>query len=199
MKKLKRSFYLKSPLNVARNLLGKYLVYRSADEKLIVKIIETEAYLGEEDPACHTYKGKKTTRTQILYGSGGYAYIYLIYGMYCCFNAVADKEGEAGAVFIRSAYPIKGIKMMAKNRGIEKVLNKDIYKLTNGPGKLCQAIGITKDINGEDLCGKRIFIVEGEKIKSENIISLPRINIDYAGKACEYPWRFAINKQNYTF
>lgn len=212
MKKLSRDFYLRGALFLSKEILGKYLVHNSPSGKTIGKIVETEAYLGEGDPASHVYGRGVTERTKIQYEEGGYAYIYQTYGMYFCFNVVCGKKGElhpvrsksleaialrgtsnrAGCVHIRALEPIEGIEVMKKRR---KIHSPDNYRnLTNGPAKLCQAMGITKDLYGEDLCGNKLYLLEGEKVNPSLIISAPRIGIDYAGEAKNYPWRFFIEK-----
>lgn len=192
MKKLSRKFYTNDTLKVAKQLIGKYLVTKLREGKTVGKIIETEAYCGIDDPACHAYKGKMTERTKILFSIPGNAYIYLIYGMYYCFNVIAHKRGEVGGVFIRSIKPVEGIEIMLKRHKIKNTSKKDITKLTNGPGKLCIALGIDKKLYGEDLCGKKIYLLDGEKTNPGSMIAAPRINIDYAGKGKYYPWRFVL-------
>ncbi len=192
MQKLSRDFYLRDALFLSKEILGKYLVHDSPSGKTIGKIVETEAYLGEDDPASHVYGRGMTERTKIQYGEGGYAYIYQTYGMYFCFNVVCGKKGEPLCVHIRALEPIEGIEVMKKRREIH---SPDNYQnLANGPAKLCQAMGITKDLYGEDLCGNKLYLLEGEKVDHSLIISAPRIGIDYAGKAKHYPWSFFIEK-----
>jgi DNA-3-methyladenine glycosylase len=195
MKKLPRKFYTGGTLRMARQLIGRYLVTELKEGKTVGKILETEAYCGVDDPACHAYKGRMTERTKILFSAPGSVYVYLIYGMYYCFNIIAHKRGGVGGVFIRSVEPVDGIKVMLKRYKIKKNNQKDIMKLTNGPGKLCKALGIDKKLYGEDLCGKRIYLLEGEKVSLRNIIAAPRVNIDYAGKGKHYPWRFILVKK----
>jgi DNA-3-methyladenine glycosylase len=178
--KLTRSFYSRNPLKVAQDLLGKYLVHKSRKGIMVGKIVETEAYLGSDDPACHTYQGKITERNKILFAQPGHAYVYTIYGMYYCFNVVAHEKGKSGGVFIRAVEPITGIEL--------------IPSLTNGPSKLCIAFGINKSLNGTDLCGNELFITNGEDIPDSEIAWTPRINIDYAGKAKNWPYRFVIKE-----
>jgi len=177
MKKLTRDFYQRNTVTVAKDLIGKRIVHKTGDRKTVVRITETEAYCGFNDPACHIYSGRITDRTKALVGPVGHAYVYLIYGMYYCFNIVAHKKGGAGGVFIRSAEPIEGVSK--KNR-------------TDGPGRLCIALGIDKRLYGEDLCGNKIYLLNGEKINPQKVVSTPRVNIDYAGKAKHYPWRFVL-------
>lgn len=187
MIKLERAFYERETLNVARDLLGKYLVHHTTDGKTVGKIVEVEAYVGVNDAACHAYNGKNTKRTKIMFGRGGHAYVYLIYGVYYCMNIVTNQERYPEAVLIRALEPISGLDIMQKRRNTEKNLN-----LCSGPGKLCVAMGISKEQNEMDLCGETMYLLSGEVIPSENIVTTPRINIDYAKEAREYLWRFII-------
>ena len=180
---LPRSFYDRPTEIVARELLGKYLVRRIDNICLVGKIVETEAYIGENDPACHAARGY-TNRTSIMYGPPGYAYIYFIYGMYNCLNAVTEREGFPAAVLIRALEPIQGIEQMKRFRQ-----RKDIHSLTNGPGKLCQALQLDRSLNGADLCGDILFIAPGEKIPDEQIVCSSRVGIR---KGTEHLWRFYI-------
>lgn len=187
MKKLERPFYEGETLEVAKELLGKYMVHETKDGRTVGKIVEVEAYIGPEDPACHAYQGKCTSRTQIMFGQGGHAYVYLIYGVYYCMNIVTNQESFPEAILIRGLEPIDGLALMKQRRKTEKLL-----QLCSGPGKLCAAMGITKLQNGLDLEGEELYLLEGERISPESISSTPRINIDYAGEGKNYPWRFII-------
>jgi len=194
MVELKRSFYEGDTLKIAKELLGKYLVLKNPTESYIVKIVETEGYIGAIDKAAHSYLNKRTPRTEVMFGPPGHAYVYLIYGMYCCLNIVTQKNGEAAAVLIRGVEPIEGIEMMSINRfskKLEDISKKDIYRLTNGPGKLCMALGITREDNGRDICSNNFYIAEG-KYEEFEIVTTKRINIDYAEEAVDFPWRFYI-------
>jgi DNA-3-methyladenine glycosylase len=168
--KLKRSFYARDALVVAPELLGKILLHRSKNKLVGGRIVEVEAYVHEEDQACHARWGK-TKRASILYGPPGHAYVFLIYGMYDCFNVVAEPEHSPAAILVRAVEPTLGI-----SDG------------TNGPGKLCRALGITRALNDEDLCGDRLWIEEGAAPKK--ILTTPRIGVDYAGEWAKKPWRF---------
>lgn len=202
--KLTRDFYSRNPLKVARDLLGKYLVHNSPKGKIIGKLVETEAYLGNDDPACHTYKGKITERNKILFIEPGHAYVYKIYGMYYCFNVVAHEKGKSGGVFIRAVEPIQGTGLMLRKRiqTEKKRIQTDIIRLkplllTNGPSKLCIAFGINKSLNGTDLCGNELFITAGEDIPDSEVVRTPRINIDYAGEAKKLPYRFIVKNSKF--
>ena len=182
--KLDRNFYLRSGLKVARELIGKKLVHNSAEGLTGGLIVETEAYLGVNDAAAHSYKGL-TERTKIIFGAGGFAYVYMIYGVYYCFNVVANVENIADAVLIRALEPIDGLDLMRKRRK-----KNNLRDLCSGPGKLAQAMGIEKNHYGVDLCGNEIFI-ETTNILPD-VTTTKRINIDYAGDAANYFWRYIM-------
>jgi len=195
---LSREFYERDTLTVARELLGKYLVHNSSDGITVGKIVETEAYIGPHDPASHAYKGKRTTRTEVQFGPGGYAYIYQIYGKNFCFNIVTQKIEMPEVVLIRALEPIEGLELMAKRRGFSRLTSKITKELTNGPSKLCQAMGIDKSLYGINLCGDVLFIAEPNPDQTFEIIATPRINIDYAGDAKHYNWRFLIKNNKFV-
>jgi DNA-3-methyladenine glycosylase len=190
--KLKRDFYERETLEVSKELLGKYIVRTTEEGITVGKIIEVEAYMGSLDAAAHTFNGKRSERTEVAFGPGGYAYVYLIYGMYHCFNIVTNVAEKPEMVLIRAVEPIEGIELMQKRRKTEVLRN-----LCSGPGKLCQAMDITRKLHGIDLCGDNLYLLDNEKIQEENILSTPRINIDYAGEAKEYPWRFLIKDNKF--
>ncbi len=162
MKTLKRSFYERDTQLVAKELLGKYLIHNKAGEERIGKIVEVEAYLGPHDLAAHSAKGL-TKRTEVMFGPAGYAYVYLIYGMYYCFNVVTEQEGHASAVLIRALEPIK-----------------NVAGKTQGPGLLCKAMEIDKKLNGHDLLSADFRIVEPSAIEPISIVKRPRVGVDYA-------------------
>jgi len=194
--KLCRDFYQRNTLTVARELLGKYLVHNSQEGTTIGKIVETEAYIGPHDPASHAYKGRRTKRTEVQFGPGGYAYIYQIYGKNFCFCIVTQKVGMPEVVLIRALEPIAGLELMAKRRGFSNLT--DYKELTNGPSKLCQAMGINKSLYGIDLCGDVLFIAGSNPSHTLEIVATPRINIDYAGDAKHYQWRFLIKNNKFV-
>jgi len=180
--KLRREFYNRPTLKVAKDLLGKYLVVDKNGTKLSGKIVETEAYRGHYDPASHAYGGM-TPRNRIMFGEPGRAYVYFTYGMYYCLNIITERKGFPAAVLIRALEPIEGIEIMRRRRKKEK-----LEDLTSGPGKLCQAMGVDKLLNGADLIGKTIY-AEDRSEAAEKIISTIRIGID-EGK--EKKWRFYL-------
>lgn len=181
---LQRSFYEKDTLIVAKELLGKLLVHQTEVGTLVGRIVETEAYLGSMDPAAHSYKGQ-TQRTRAMFGSSGHAYIYFTYGMYYCFNVVAGGKQNGEGVLIRAIEPLTGIEQMKQNRKTEKEKN-----LTNGPGKLVIAMGITKDLYGHDLTTPPLYLDEDLETKKEfKIVETTRIGIS---QAKDLAYRFYI-------
>lgn len=192
--RLKYKFYQKDAVQAAKDLLGKIIVRKYNGKTIKAKIVETEAYSGAEDKASHAYNNKKTKRTAPMFKQGGHSYIYLIYGMYYCLNVVTAAENNPHAVLIRAIEPIKGLKYIKENR---KLKSSKIEDLTNGPGKLSQALKIDKSLNGCNLVEcKSLYIIEGKKEKFK-FDSSPRINIDYAAEYKDKEWRFFIKKNNY--
>ena len=193
--RLIREFYARETLMVARELLGKILVHEVNGVKLKGKIVETEAYIGSIDKACHAYGGKHTPRLETLYGRPGIAYVYFIYGMYHCFNVITKEEGFPEGVLIRAIQPIEGLDEMSKLRfkkDYNELTKAQIKNLTTGPSKLCIAMNVNKENNKQDLCISKLYIedsVEKEKIE---IIEAKRVGIDYAEEAKDFLWRFYI-------
>ncbi|MCI8428572.1 MAG: DNA-3-methyladenine glycosylase [Lachnospira sp.] len=192
IKKVSRDFYNRNTLVIAEEILGKTLVHVTKEGVTKGKIVEVEAYMGPKDKAAHSYKGVRSGRTKIQYGEGGYAYIYLIYGMYICMNVVTNLKDVPEVLLIRALEPVEGIELMKKRRK-----NTSIKNLCNGPGKLSQAMGITKDSYGEDLCGDTLYLEDATRIKPEEIVKTKRINIDYAEEAKDYLWRFLVKGNPY--
>jgi len=190
--KLPLSFYAQSTLQVARQLLGKYLVRRHPDGKTVGRIVETEAYVGPHDLACHAAKGR-TARTEVMFGPPGHAYVYFIYGVYYCLNIVTEEVGHASAVLIRALEPVEGIELMQQRRGTQK-----LHSLASGPGKLCLAMAIDKTLNGVDMCRGNILYVEDRGEPRPKIVARPRIGVDYAGKWKDKPWRFLIRGSEFV-
>lgn len=197
--KLCRDFYEKTALQLAQDLLGKIFVKNSDGKKISCRIVEAEAYMGIEDKAAHSYQGKRTKRTEVMYGKPGLLYVYLVYGMYYCANIVAAKPDVPQAVLIRAAEPLEGKDEMAIRRFnkpyTELTARQKIY-LTNGPGKFCIALDIDKTANGKDLCLDNIFIEE-DGYKPEIVVS-KRIGINYAEEAIDFPYRFYIKGNKYV-
>lgn len=181
---------------VARELLGKLLVHETEEGVTAGKIVETEAYLGPEDKASHAYGNLRTKRTEAQYGPKGHAYIYFVYGMYHCFNVTSGPiPGKPEAILVRALEPVSGIEIMKKRRALSK---RSAVNLTNGPGKLCMAMGMSTKQNGADLCLSPLHIDEGEKIRKAEIVQTTRINVDYAGEWKNTPWRFFVNDNAYV-
>jgi DNA-3-methyladenine glycosylase len=175
-------------------LLGKILVKNDGKTVFSGRIVEVEAYDGSMDEAAHTYIGK-TKRNEIMFGVGGFLYVYFTYGAHFCSNVVTGKEGEGTAVLIRAVEPVDGITRMAHNRfGRNLIKDKEKYNLTSGPGKVCQALSITKDHYGTDLTGDKIFLLDQPKIKESQIVISKRIGIK---KSVDLPWRFYIKDNPY--
>ena len=182
---LDRKFYKCDTLQVARPLLGKKLVRQINGLELAGMIVETEAYCGKADSACHAHRGM-TPRNAVMFGEPGHAYVYFTYGMHYMLNLVTEAEGRPCAVLVRAILPLDGIlemKARRKRKGAE---------LTNGPAKLCQALSIDKSLNGWDLtCGKELWVEDYKKIPTKSILATHRIGIDYARKEDkDAPWRF---------
>jgi len=185
--KLLRDFYSRPALDVASDLLGKVLVRRLNGRNLAGLVVETEAYVGPHDLACHASKGR-TGRTEIMFGPAGFAYVYMIYGFHFCLNAVTDYDGYASAVLLRAIEPLENVAVMSRLRGNPPKSTN----IASGPGKLCKALSIDKQLNGEDMEGK-ILWVEDRQIKPEGISTSPRVGVDYAGEFKDKLWRFYIN------
>ena len=200
---LNREFYMGNTVEIAKNLLGKYLVRRLGDELLVCRITETEAYIGAVDKACHAYGYRKTRRNAVMFGDAGHAYLYLIYGMYTCLNFVTNPVGEPDAVLLRGLEPVCGAETMSRLRFGKMPDQLTPYQrknFCNGPGKCCQALFLDTSLNGIDLTGDVLFLCD-----SPTDIGLPdapqppreitagkRIGIDYAEEAKDFLWRFTL-------
>ena len=193
--KLPREFYTRTNvLTVTRELLGKLLVVPAQDGTRVSGIIvEAEAYRGPEDRASHAYGSRRTNRTETMYQIGGRAYVYFVYGMYYQFNVVTNVAEIPHAVLIRAVEPVEGIEVMRRRRH-----NQPDHNLTNGPGKLCIALGIDRQLDRADLLGNQVWIEDGEKIPARRIASGPRVGIDYAEAWVDKPWRFWIRKNPFV-
>jgi DNA-3-methyladenine glycosylase len=188
---LPRAFYARPVLSVAKACIGKLLVHRTEQGLAVGRIVETEAYRGPEDRAAHSFGGRRTARTEVMFGPPGHAYVFFVYGMHYQFNIVTTREGAPHAVLVRAVEPVLGVAWMAKRRNLPEA-SRD---LTNGPGKLCQAFAIGKREYGADLCGAELFLAEGPRARSA---SSPRIGVDYAGDWAQKPWRFFDPKSRYV-
>ncbi|HLJ69094.1 MAG TPA: DNA-3-methyladenine glycosylase [Chloroflexota bacterium] len=180
--KLRRSFFARPSPEVARDLLGKVLARRTGDALLRGRIVETEAYTGASDPGSHAFRGP-TPRNQVMFGEAGHLYVYFTYGMHHCVNVVTDQPGTAGAVLLRALEPLEGIEVMEANRS-----GRPLRDLCNGPGKLCQSFGITRDQNGDDLEGSDIWI-EDDGFRANAVATSTRVGLS-AG--ADLPFRFFV-------
>lgn len=190
-----KEFYLQDPVKLAPKLLGKIFVRKLGEIFLAGKIVEVEAYRGEDDEAAHTYKGK-TKRNEVMFREGGFLYVYFTYGMHFCANIVCGKENEGSAILIRAVEPIDGIDIMTMNRfGKTKISSIKRKNLTNGPAKFCHAFAIERKDNGLELTKEPIFLMSGEKILKKEIVTTTRIGIK---KSVDLPWRFYIKDNSYV-
>ncbi|KGM94311.1 3-methyladenine DNA glycosylase [Clostridium botulinum] len=199
MDKIEQNFYKRDTIEVAKELLGKYIVVNEKNEKIVAKIVEVEAYLGINDKAAHSYGGRKTERTRVMYEDGGCVYIFQIYGMYNCLNIVTSHKEIPEAVLIRAVEPISNIDKFSFNRfkkSFNELTRYQQKNITNGPGKLCMAMNITKELNGEDLSSDKMYILDNKE--EFEIISSKRIGIDYAEEAKDYLLRFYIKDNKYV-
>jgi len=187
--KLDYDFYQNDAVTTAKDLLGKIIVREINGQKIMTKIVDTEAYMGAEDKASHAYNNKKTKRTKTMFGKGGLAYIYLIYGMYHCFNVVTAVKDDPHAILIRAVEPVEGLELIKKNRNIK---SSNLEDLTNGPGKLSQALKIDKSLDGCDLVkSNKLYLLDQEN-NDFKVVAAPRVNIDYAEEYKDKLWRFYI-------
>ena len=185
---MNHSFFRQDTVELARKLLGCLLVHRTTDGVAGGMIVETEAYVGAVDKACHAYQNR-SERTEIMYQDGGYAYVYFIYGMHHCFNVVTGSQGEGSAVLVRALEPVIGLDLMQYRRN-----TKLLEGLCSGPGKVCQALGVTKNEYGLDLCdpASPLRLIRYRNIPDKQIVATPRINVAYAEEAAAWPWRFYV-------
>ena len=189
-----REFYNRDSIVVAKELLGKILVHEIGGKKISAKIVETEAYMGVNDKAAHSYGGRRTERVEVMYGDAGFAYVFLVYGLHCCFNIVTGEKDVPQAVLIRALEPLSNIEEMSNHRfkkTYATLTTPQSKALTNGPGKLCSALAISREHNGIDLCGNKLYLVDSDN-ENFSIVTTKRVGIDYAMEAKDYPWRFYI-------
>ncbi len=184
---LPRGFYGRDTITVARDLLGKVLVRETPEGRMAARIVETEAYVGPHDKACHASRGM-TERNKVMFGEPGHAYVYFIYGMYYCLNLVTERDGYPAAVLIRAGEPLEGEAQMRELR--EKAKSRE--ELASGPGRLCMAMAIDRALNGVDVCKKGPLYVEDGGPESREIVSCKRIGVEYAAEYKDKPWRFYI-------
>lgn len=196
MKKLTLDFYRRDDvLKISKELLGKLIVTRFEEGETIGRIVETEAYRGVLDRASHAYGGRRTKRTEIMFAPGGVAYVYLCYGIHHLFNIVTHDKDIPHAILIRGAEPVKGIDTMLWRTGKKKA----DYTLTKGPGNVSKALGISTMHTGYSLLGKELYLADdGYVLKKDQIITSPRIGVDYAGEDALLPYRFFVKNSNYV-
>lgn len=193
MTRLPREFYDRDTLLVARELLGQRLVRLLNGERLVGRIVEVEAYIGETDQACHASCGR-TARNAVMYGPPGHAYVYFIYGMHHCLNVVTEGEGFPAAVLIRALEPLAGVAAMRRLRQ-----GRPDRELTNGPAKLCQALNIDRTFNGIDLCAPGpLFIEAGTPVNEAEVGTGPRVGVRGDEQALTAPWRFFVRSNPFV-
>lgn len=180
--RLPESFFARPALTVARELLGTHLVFEEGSQRRVGRIVETEAYIGEHDLACHAAKGV-TPRTEVMFGPPGRSYVYLIYGMHRCFNIVTDAPGVGAAVLVRAVEPVEGLDPGAR---------------TDGPGRLCRALGITLAHNRLDLQTATIYVAPGEPVPEAQVARGPRIGVEYAGAWAAEPFRLWVKDSRHV-
>jgi DNA-3-methyladenine glycosylase len=189
-RRLPRSFFARPSPEVGPDLLGRILVRKIGDGRLLTaRIVEAEAY-QEDDPASHSFRGR-TNRTEVMFGPPGHAYVYFTYGMHHCMNVVTGSTGEGSAVLLRAAEPLEGLEEMARRRG-----TNDPRALCSGPGRLCQALGIDRAENGLDLVrGRLLWLLEGAPVAPSTISVGPRVGIT---SGTERPWRFLVQGDRFV-
>lgn len=180
--KLTRAWYERPTIDVARGLLGKVIVRLLEGDVLAGRIVETEAYCGASDPGSHAFRGQ-TERNRVMFGPGGYLYVYFTYGMHFCMNVVSEQSGMSGAALVRALEPLKGAEHMRRLRG-----DRPTVELCNGPAKLCQALAVTRALNGLDLTGDKMWI-EDDGFPPPDIVVTSRVGLS-AGQ--DRPWRFLV-------
>ncbi len=199
--RVRRSFFEREPLEVGRSLIGLELGSELSKSVCGGLIVETEVYVGPEDRASHAWNARRTLRTEVLFGPRGHSYVFQIYGAHYCFNIVVGAGRVPAAVLIRALRPTLGLETMAINRGLSSV-PANLRKLTSGPGRLAQALGIDRRVNGVDLCeaplwvrrspaGRRLTVIHG-------IQAGARINVDYAGDWAKRNWRFTLSEDRFV-
>jgi DNA-3-methyladenine glycosylase len=184
-------FYARPVLEVARDCVGKHLVHDTLEGRVVGRIVEAEAYRGPEDRAAHSFGGRRTARTEAMFGPPGHAYVFFVYGMHWHINLVTTAIDAPHAVLIRAVEPILGLELMAVRRAMA-ITRKE---LTNGPGKVCRAFGIDRALYGADLTAPPLFLSDGPRCK---VARSPRVGVDYAGAWAKRPWRFYDPESSYV-
>ena len=206
MAKWTRENYIGNTVELARVLVGQYLVRRCNGETLVCRITETEAYVGATDKACHAYGYRKTRRNATMFGPPGHAYLYLIYGMHACLNFVTNSEGEPDAVLLRGLEVLQGRNTMCRLRYGKSWEALSAYQrknFLNGPGKCCQALALDISLDGLDLTGDDLYLCTDPadvgfptSLPAFHVVAGKRIGIDYAEEAADFPWRFTLQSIN---
>jgi len=196
MKKLEAGFYNRSDVvQIARELIGKIIVTRFNGMLTTGRIVETEAYAGVIDKASHAYGGRRTKRTEVMFGAGGNAYVYLCYGIHHLFNVVTNRENIPHAILVRAVEPLEGVDIMLQRTGKKRI----DYTLTKGPGNVSKALGILTDHTGHSLLSDELFITYDGYTPPDNLIAAsPRIGVDYAGEDAQLPYRFTLHGNPYV-
>jgi DNA-3-methyladenine glycosylase len=194
MSRLNREFFARDTLTAARDLLGRRLVRVRNGTRLCGRIVEVEAYAGEDDQASHARFGR-TERNAAMFGPPGHAYVYFVYGMHHCLNVVTEREGYPAAVLIRAIEPLEGIETMRRRRG-----GRPDLQLTSGPARLCQAMGIDRRFDGADLCAQEalLFIEKGAVVSDEAVVAGPRVGVRGDKAAVTSPWRFSVRGSRFV-
>lgn len=185
---LPRAFYRRPADAVAPDLLGRYLVREEGGRRIVLRLVEVEAYLGAEDPASHAFRGR-TRRNAAMFLAGGHAYVYFVYGMHFCLNVVTGEEGTANAVLLRAAEVVEGVETVAKRRSVAPDAAPRL--LAGGPARLCQALGVDRAFDGASLRSGELTLRAGEPVTA-GVATSRRIGIDYAGAAGRWPLRFVV-------
>ena len=198
---INKDFYQKGAIEIAKSILGDYLIREIDGKKIKSMIVETESYIGSSDKACHAYNYKKTERTKPLFEEGGISYVYFIYGLYHCLNIVTNVKDEPEAVLIRAVEPLDNFNYIANvrfNKDYEELSKAQKKNLTNGPSKLCSALSITKKDKYKKLYLEGDLYLEHNPNKNFEIVETKRIGIDYAEEAKDFLWRFYIKDNSYV-
>jgi DNA-3-methyladenine glycosylase len=187
---LARAFFERDSEVVARDLLGRFLVREADGERLVLRLVEVEAYLGPGDRAAHTWGGRRTERVRSMYLGGGHAYVYRIYGIHHCLNVVTGRPGDGTAVLLRAGEAVEGGEGMRRRRGLGRTPRPG--ELAGGPGKLCQALAVDRGLDGVALWSGELRLAAGVPVEDGAVVRGPRVGVDYAGEAAAWPLRLAL-------
>jgi DNA-3-methyladenine glycosylase len=187
---LARAFFVRDSVAVARDLLGRWLVREQGGERLVLRLVEVEAYLGPGDRAAHTWGGRRTERVRSMYLGGGHAYVYRIYGIHHCLNVVTGRPGDGTAVLLRAGEVVEGGEAMRRRRGLGPTPRPG--ELAGGPGKLCRALAVDRALDGVSLLAGELRIAAGEPVDDAAVVRGPRVGVGYAGEAAGWPLRLAL-------